>query len=219
MVKSDIINKILEDKIIVIMRGLTTEQAVKTVEAMSAGGISLVEITFDQSGRIPLEKTAEDIKTLCRRFSDRVLIGAGTVMTAAQVDLAYGAGAKFIISPDTNREVIERTGELEMVSIPGAFTPTEAAQAYRYGADFVKLFPNGEVKLSYLKALMLPLSHIRFLAVGGVNDKNIREYLDAGVCGFGIATGIVNKQMIASENYDGITGLAKLYCSAVRNGG
>ena len=208
-----IIEAIEEYKIIVILRGLTTEQLIKTVEAMAKGGIRLVEVTFDQSGKISDEQTAANIRTLAETFAGRVRVGAGTVMSAKQVEMACEAGAEFIISPDTYEEVIRRTRELGLVSLPGAFTPTEAANAYRYGADFVKLFPNSEVGISYLKALMAPLSHIRFLAVGGVNEKNMMEYLGAGAKGIGVATGIVNKKHIAEGNYEAVTELALAYTS------
>ena len=211
--RAEVIQAIEEHKIIVILRGLNTEQLVKTVEAMEKGGIRLVEVTFDQSGKISDEETAANIRTLAQTFAGRIRVGAGTVMTAKQAEMACEAGAEFIISPDTYEEVIRRTRELGMVSLPGAFTPTEAANAHRYGADFVKLFPNSEVGISYLKALMAPLSHIRFLAVGGVNEKNMAEYLNAGAKGIGVATGIVNKKHIAEGNYDAVTELALAYTS------
>lgn len=208
-----ILRSIEENKIIVILRGLNTEQLIHTVDAMEKGGIRLVEVTFDQSGKISDEQTAANIRTLVETFAGRVRVGAGTVMSAKQVEMAYEAGAEFIISPDTYEEVIRRTRELGIVSLPGAFTPTEAAQAHRYGADYVKLFPNSELGISYLKALMAPLSHIRFLAVGGVNEHNMMEYLNAGASGIGVATGIVNKKHIAEGNYAAVTELALAYTS------
>lgn len=214
MERQQIIERVLEKKIIVIMRGMTKEQLINTVEAMYKGGIGLVEVTFDQSGKIPDEVTAENIRTLTDTFEGRVLVGAGTVMTVEQVELAHKAGAKYIISPDSYREVIERTVELGMVSMPGVFTPTEAANAHRWGADFVKLFPNSEVNISYLKCLTVPLSHIRFLAVGGVNADNLADYLAAGAAGVGVATSIVNKKLIAEEKYDEITKLALAHTRA-----
>jgi len=214
MERQEIISRIERSKIIVIMRGMTTEQLVNTVEAMEKGGIRLVEVTFDQSKKIPDEVTAENIRVLSETFEGRVLVGAGTVMSVEQVELAHKAGAKFIISPDSFEDVIKRTVELGMVSIPGVFTPTEAASAHRAGADFVKLFPNSEMKISYLKCLVVPLSHIKFLAVGGVNADNIADYLAAGAYGVGVATSIVNKQLIADGKYDEITKLALAHTKA-----
>lgn len=202
-------------KIIVILRGLTPEQLMNTVGAMEQGGIRMVEVTFDQSGKISDDQTAANIKMLAEAFSGRVHVGAGTVMSVEQVELARGAGAEFIISPDCYEPVIRRTRELGMVSMPGCFTPTESANAHRFGADYVKLFPNSEVGITYLKALMAPLSHVKFLAVGGVNENNMMDYLNAGAHGIGIATGIVNKKMIAEGNYAGITELARKYTSQI----
>ncbi len=214
MTREQIISNIERYKIVVIMRGMATEQLIKTVEAMEKGGIRLVEVTFDQSKKIPDEQTAENIRVLSETFEGRVMVGAGTVMSVEQVELAHKAGAKFIISPDAYEPVIRRTVELGMVSMPGIFTPTEAANAHRWGADFVKLFPNSEMKVSYLKCLVVPLSHIRFLAVGGVNADNIAEYLAAGAKGVGVATSIVNKQLIADGNYEEITKLALAHTRA-----
>ena len=214
MDRNYVIESILKNKIIVIMRGLTPDRLIRTVEAMEKGGIRLVEVTFDQSGKTPDAVTAENIRLLTETFEGRVLVGAGTVMIAEQAELAAAAGAKFIISPDSCREVIERTVELGMVSIPGVFTPTEAANAHRWGADFVKLFPNSEVNISYLKCLTVPLSHIRFLAVGGVNADNLADYLAAGAVGVGVATSIVNKKLISEERYDEITAAALSHTKA-----
>ena len=211
--REDVISDILKNKIIVIMRGYTTDELIFAVEAMEKGGVRLVEVTFDQSGKISNEDTASQIKELKERFRGRVRIGAGTVMTPEQVELAYNAGAEYIISPDCYKEVIEKTRELGMVSLPGAITPTEAANAYRWGADFVKLFPNSEFKPSYLKALAAPLSHIRFLAVGGVNADNLKEYLAAGAVGIGVATAIASKDLIKKGDAEGITALARKFTS------
>ena len=209
--REEIIKDIEKNKIIVIMRGFTEEQLINSVDAMEKGGIRLVEVTFDQAKTVSDEATAANIRSLKNHFDGKVRIGAGTVMTEEQVELAYKAGAEFIISPDCYEGVIRKTRELGMVSIPGVFTPTEAANAHRYGADFAKLFPNSEVKISYLKALTVPLSHIKFLAVGGVNSDNMKEYLDAGAKGIGIATAIADKKSIFNGDYAEITRRAKLF--------
>ena len=211
--REEIIKDIEENKIIVIMRGFSTEELLSSVEAMEKGGIRLVEVTFDQTGKTSDTDTAEFIRALKESFKGRMRIGAGTVMTESQVELAYNAGAEFIISPDCYEPVIKKTRELGMVSIPGALTPTEAANAHRFGADFVKLFPNSELKISYLKALIAPLSHVKFLAVGGVNHENMMEYLNAGAKGIGVATAIADKKAIFAKDYEEITRRAKLFTS------
>lgn len=213
--RENIIRDIEKNKIIVILRGFTDEQLLNTALAMEKGGIKLVEVTFDQSGKTSDEETAESIKMLKEHFCGRLRIGAGTVMTERQAELAYEAGAEFIISPDCYEGVIRRTRELGMVSIPGAFTPTEAANAHRYGADFVKLFPNSEVGVSYLKALVAPLSHVKFLAVGGINAENMKSYLNAGAWGIGVATAIADKNAVQAGNYEKITELARSFTSQI----
>ena len=158
-------------------------------------------------------QVAGNIKKLTEHFGDKMVIGAGTVLTTEQVELTKAAGGAFIISPNVNKKVIERTCELDMVSIPGALTPTESVDAYEAGADFVKLFPITSLGSSYVKAMKAPLSHIRFLGVGGIDENNMQEYLKAGVCGFGIGSNIVNKKLLDSEDYAAITELARMYTS------
>ena len=211
MNRQEIISAIEQHRIVVIARGLTRDELMKTAEAMYRGGIRLMEVTFNSCGNPSDEETAANIAMLAEHFKGRMYIGAGTVLRPAQVDLAAKAGAAYIISPDSKRDVIERTRELGLVSLPGAFTPTECTTAWDFGADFIKIFPNSEMKPSYIKALKAPLSHIRFLAVGGVNEKNMKEYLAAGACGVGIATGIVDRRMVAEKNWAGITALARSY--------
>ena len=209
--RENVIADIEEKKIIVILRGFTEDQLIKTVDAMTDGGIGLVEVTFDQTGAVSDETTASYIRALKENFAGRVRVGAGTVMTEDQVERAYNAGAEFIISPDCYEPVIRKTRELGMVSILGAMTPTEAANAHRYGADFVKLFPNSEFKISYFKALSVPLSHIKFLAVGGVSADNLLEYLNAGAKGVGVATAIADKKAIFAGDYAEITRRARMF--------
>ncbi len=210
-----VIKEIKEKKIIVIIRGLDPETLKKAVGAMIDGGIGLVELPFDQSGRTSDAETAENIRMLKNAFPGRLCVGAGTVLTTGEVERAAEAGAEYIVSPDTFEPVIRRTRELELVSIPGAFTPTEATNAHRMGADFVKLFPNSEIRPGYLRALVTPLSHIRFLAVGGVTLDTVRPLLDAGARGFGIASAIADKKRIAAGDFAGITAISRKFVEAV----
>ena len=206
------IEKIKENKIIVIVRGVAKEKLLPLAEAMYGGGIRLLECTYDASGKIDDGEIAANIEMLAKHFDGKMLIGAGTVLTEKQVALTKSAGGKFIISPDTNVDVIKKTKELGLVSIPGAITPTEVAFAYRSGADFVKLFPIdifGGAK--YIKALKAPLSNIPMLAVGGVNPDNMAEFLSAGALGIGIGSGVVDKKLVEAGEFSKITELAKSY--------
>ncbi len=211
----DIINAIKERKIIAIVRGVEPKKLVPLAKALYDGGIRLMEITYSADGSVSDEETAAAVGVLANEFDGRMYIGSGTVLTREQVKRTYDVGGRFIISPNTDAEVIRYTKELGMISIPGALTPSEAEAANRAGADFVKLFPVTSMGTSYVKAIAAPLSHIKFLAVGGITPENIGEYLDIGVCGFGIGSNIINKEYIAQGNYEKITASAKEYVMVV----
>ncbi len=213
--RKQVIETIEKEKLIVIVRGVEKEKLLSLCEAMYQGGIRLLEITYDASGKVTSEETAENIRMLADAFVGRMYIGAGTVLTEAQVELTKNAGGSFIISPNTKEAVIRKTVELGMVSMPGALTSTEIEAAHEYGADFVKLFPITNFGPDYVKAVKAPLSHIKLTAVGGINEENIPVYLKAGVSGFGIGTNIVNKKLIEAEDWAAITALAKKYVEVV----
>ena len=215
MTKQEVIKYIDKHKIIAIIRGLTDDELIPTVEAMYNGGIKLVEVTFDQSGKFSEEYVANQIDIITQRYGDKLLVGAGTVMTKSQVDAAMNAGARYIISPNTDEEIIKYSVKNDLVSIPGALTPTEATNAHNWGADYVKLFPAGDLGLSYIKAVKAPLNHIKFLAVGGINEKNLSDFLCAGINGVGIGSNIVKKDFIKSGQFHEITLLSKNYTEQI----
>lgn len=207
--REKIISKVLEKKIVAIVRGVYGEDCVNLAKALYAGGIEMMEVTFDQSKPDAYNRTSDTIAKLVSEMGDKMIFGAGTVTTLEMLELAKNAGAQFVVSPDTNEEVIKATVANGMVSMPGAMTPTEIITAYRYGADFVKVFPTANLGAAYIKAIRGPINHIPLLAVGGVNEKNIGEYMKAGVNGAGVGGNLVNKEWIAAGRFDEITALAK----------
>gem|GEM_PF-501609 len=130
------------------MRGVSADQCSKVANALYAGGVRLMEITYNQKDPASWQQTAEAIGALTEEFGAKMLFGAGTVTNVELVELTHAHGGKYIISPDTNVDVIKRTVELGMVSLPGAMTPTEVMTAHDAGADFVKLFPAGDGSLA-----------------------------------------------------------------------
>lgn len=204
-----IIEKIEEEKIIAIVRGVKKEKIIPLAQALFDGGIRLIECTYDASGRVSDEETASYIEMLVKHFGLQMLIGAGTVLTKKQVALTKKAGGTFIISPDTNKKIIKKTKAEGLVSIPGALTPSEIVTASKAGADFVKIFPINAFGSRYIKNIKAPLSNVKLLAVGGIDENNIGEYIDAGACGVGVATGVVNKKMIEADDFEGIKKLAE----------
>ena len=211
------VRAIEKNKIIVIVRGVARDKLIPLAEAMYNGGIRLIECTYDAKGIISNEEMASRIAMLADHFGNDMLVGAGTVLSTEQVELTKNAGGKFIISPDTNPEVIAKTKELGLVSIPGALTPTEIAAAYAAGANFVKLFPIDVIGgAKYVKSVKAPLSHIRMLAVGGVTENNLREFIDSGACGIGVGSGIIDKNLIEKGDFEAITKLAERYTSQIQ---
>ena len=213
--REHIIERVLENKIIAIVRGVYGEDCLNLAKALYAGGIKLVEVTFDQSKPEMLRKTSDTIKLLVDTLGDKMAFGAGTVTTVEMVALAKSAGAQFIISPNTNENVIRATVAAGMVSIHGAMTASEVLDAHGYGADFVKLFPIGNLGVSYVKALCAPINHIKMLVVGGVNAKNAKDFLEAGAVGVGVGGNLVNKKWIVAGEFDKITALAREFTQAL----
>ena len=209
--REEVIAKILEEKIIAIVRGVGAEECMKVAQALYEGGIRLMEITFDQKNPASFQATAGAIRAIGEAYAGKMMVGAGTVTTPELVELAASAGAQYIISPDVNVDVIHRTRELGLVSLPGAMTPTEIVQAAQWGASVVKVFPAGNLGPDYIKAVRGPLDHIPLCAVGGVDHNNLEEFHRAGVTCFGVGSNIVRKELLAAGNYAAIRENAMLY--------
>lgn len=209
------IDHILENGIIAIARGIYGEALIRAVGALADGGVRAVEVTFEQ--HLIGDDTFRSIIELNREFRGEVSIGAGTVMTLEQLKLAYGAGAEYIVSPNTNETIIRETKRLGMVSIPGAMTPTEIANAASFGADIVKVFPAGSLGPEYFAAIKTPLSHIKCAAVGGITLNNIASFRKGGACAFGISSSLFDKKLIESGELDTITKIASEFVCASLN--
>ena len=211
-----VIAQILDRKLLAIVRGIRDEgQCLQVAQAIFAGGIDLIEVTFDQSSPERFQDTAKAIRAINTHMADQMCVGAGTVLTPDQVKMAADAGAKYIISPNWNERVIKTTRDLGLVSIPGVLTPSEIIQAFEAGADFAKLFPAGQLGSDYIKAIKSPLSHLKMLAVGGIDAANIPDFLAAGCDGFGIGGNLANKAWIETGQYERITNVAAALRGAV----
>ena len=211
--RETIIQKILDEKVIAIVRGVYDEECVSLAQALADGGVTMLEVTFDQKSAEERQRTCDTIRRLVKELGDRMAFGAGTVTTVEMVEMTREAGGQFVVSPDTNEEVIRATVAAGMVSIPGALTPTEIAQAHRYGADFVKLFPASNMGAGYLKAICAPPSHVRILAVGGVDAGNVKDFMAAGAVGASVASCLFKKEWIRDGEWEKITDAAKSFVS------
>ena len=210
-----IIQAVKENKLIAIVRGVESDKCVKIAQALYDGGFRLMEITYDQKHPESWEQTAKAIGAVAKAFEGKMYVGAGTVTCTELVELTHKYGGQFIISPDVNEDVIRRTRELGLVSMPGALTPTEVMTAHRAGANFVKLFPAGNLGTGYVKAVKAPISHVDLLVVGGIDEKNVASFLAVGAAGAGVGGNLVNKAWVEAGAYEKITEVAKALVAAV----
>jgi 2-dehydro-3-deoxyphosphogluconate aldolase/(4S)-4-hydroxy-2-oxoglutarate aldolase len=202
-----VLEQILENKIVAIIRGAGPADVLRIVESLQVGGINIVEITLNSPGALQV------IKELSNKKKD-MLIGAGTVLSAADAEASIEAGAKFIISPNVNVETITKTKKLGIVSIPGAYTATEIVNAYSNGGDVIKIFP--ATNAEYIKVLRGPLSHIPMMPTGGITPENISEFKKAGAVAFGIGSSLVDaKRKITEESLQRIAENARKFVQAI----
>ena len=216
MTCEQVLARIGEEKLVAILRGVPMDRIEGVVGALVRGGVRILEFTFDHDDPDCVKTNAEKIRRTVEKFGDQVLVGCGTTLNIEEVEAAHAAGACLVISPNVDEAVIRRTKELDMVSMPGALTPTEIVAAYDMGADIVKLFPAGELGLGYIKAVRGPLKHIPMSAVGGVKPENVGEYLDAGVCGFGVGGPLVLAKAVKSGDDAAIEERAKAFTDAIK---
>lgn len=203
------LSQILETKIVAIIRGANPKDVLQIAKALQDGGIKALEITINSP------KALSVIEEVTDQVGENVLIGAGTVLDAETARAAISAGAKFIISPTVDIETIKMTKRYGIVSIPGAYTPTEILTAYQSGGDIIKVFPASS-GVQYIKDIRGPLAHIPLMPTGGVNLENIKEYQKAGAVAFGIASALVDtKKEITKDYLQQLTEKAGKYIQAV----
>lgn len=210
---TDTLGIIKENKLIAISRGSYGEPLISAALALYRGGVRAFEVTFEHDK--PSSQTAEAIASLAAALPKDAAVGAGTVLSAEDVRAAHDAGAAFIISPNTNADVIAQTKRLSMVSIPGAMTPTEIIAAYEQGADIVKLFPAGILGVEYFKAVRAPVPHIPLAAVAGITAKNIGGFAKAGAAAFGVSSTLFNKNAIQRCDFASIEEAARSMIKAM----
>jgi 2-dehydro-3-deoxyphosphogluconate aldolase/(4S)-4-hydroxy-2-oxoglutarate aldolase len=199
MTKKQILKIILDKKIIAVIRIKEEEKLKKVIDAIYAGGISVVEITMTVPNALRL------IEKMSEEFEEKVLIGVGSVLNKTIAEEAIKAGAKYVVSPVFKKEIIEAAHKYNLPAMPGAFTPTEIQAAHEAGADIVKVFPADIVGMNFFKAVLAPLPHLKLMPTGGVSLTNAGEWLKAGACAVGIGAALLDKNAIKNEQYDILT--------------
>ncbi|MBQ7771512.1 MAG: bifunctional 4-hydroxy-2-oxoglutarate aldolase/2-dehydro-3-deoxy-phosphogluconate aldolase [Bacteroidales bacterium] len=194
--------------IIAIIRGFEPDVCLRLAEAYAKGGINMVEVTFNQKAPETWKDTAAAIRSIKDHFAGAVKVGAGTVLTEEQLRICEDAGGEYMVTPNVNTALIRKCAADGLMAMPGAMTPTEAVEAYDAGATYVKLFPAGILGPDYVKAVKAPLSHIPFLAVGGIGPDNIGDFMKAGCVGAGVGGNLTNREWISDGEWDKITATA-----------
>ena len=217
MKHEDVKNQILTRKLVVLFRRVPLEQMAEVSRALVRGGVKLLEVTFDQAAEDPAALYTRSLEIVREAVGDQLCLGAGTVLTTDQVRAARAAGAEFILAPNTDPKVIALTRELDMVSIPGAMTPSEIVAAWNAGADIVKLFPADDLGYHYIWNIRGPLPHIPLIATGGVNPRTIPEFLKHGVNAVGTGVSIIDRDLLKAGDYAGIEALAREHVKAVED--
>ncbi len=189
-----VLQQILKTRIVAIVRGVDPKNVLTIVQALREGGVANVEVTLNSPDALAVIKEVSEV------MGGSMLVGAGTVLDADDARAAIAAGAKFIISPTLDEDTIRYTKESGVVSIPGAFTPTEILKAYRLGADLVKVFPASGGP-AYIKDIRGPLPHIPLMPTGGIRLDNIDAYQRAGGVAFGIGTALVDARKPITDEY------------------
>jgi 2-dehydro-3-deoxyphosphogluconate aldolase / (4S)-4-hydroxy-2-oxoglutarate aldolase len=177
---------ICQDGLVAIVRGnFPTQKLLEVGDALLAAPVLVMEVTLNTTGAL------EAIELLRNRYGDNMVVGAGTVRTAAQLREAIAAGAQFSVSPNLDLATVELATSLDLLHLPGVFTPTEAQNAYAAGCKYVKLFPSDVMGPRYLKAIRAPLDDIGFIPTGGITPENVGDYIRAGAVAVGLGSALV----------------------------
>ncbi len=210
-------NSVVDARLILILRNFPQEKLGELIPRMVRAGIQAIEVAFNPSLDDTAETTCAMIRNIIALSDGKITVGAGTVLYPEWVRAAKDAGCDFIFSPNTDTDIIKLTKELGMVSIPGAYTPSEVMTAHKAGADLIKLFPITVNEIGYFKNIRGPLSHIKFVLTGGVNPETIVPFLDAGAVGLGTGISILKPELVAAGDFDEIERLAKLHVEIIKN--
>lgn len=209
--REEVLQKIIENGIVAVIRAETPEQVKGAVKALKDGGVLSMEITFT------VPNAVEMIRQTHEAYGNEILLGAGTVTTPSDAAAAITAGARYIVSPNTNPEIIRLCNVLEAPVMPGAMTPTEVLNAWQAGADIVKVFPAEVLGPRYIKALRGPYPDIRLMPTGGVTAENAGEWLAVGCTVLAAGSSLVDKQAMATGEFEIISDKARQFIKAVQD--
>ncbi|MCR4807202.1 MAG: bifunctional 4-hydroxy-2-oxoglutarate aldolase/2-dehydro-3-deoxy-phosphogluconate aldolase [Lachnospiraceae bacterium] len=189
-------NVVIENPILAIMRNVPEEKLIPYAEAVVNGGVRFFEVAMNTPG------AARQIRILKDHFKDDVYIGAGTAITLDRVKAAVSAGARFLLTPSTDRVVVLYCEENNIPLMPGVMTPTDVSFCYQHGFKTLKLFPAGDLPQGYVKNLKGPFDGTEYVAIGGVTPDNIGDFIQRGFIGVGLASAMMPKRIVEKNMWD-----------------
>lgn len=210
MTRAAIVARIREVGLVPVVRAQSADEALALARAIAEGGVPVLEITLTVPGAIDV------IRRVVADGGDAMLVGAGTVLTAEDAKAVVDAGAQFIVSPGFDAATVAWCRAHDVPVLPGALTPTEVIQAWRAGADFVKVFPCGAVGgAAYLKALKAPLPQIDLVPTGGVTLASAEDFIRAGASALGVGADLCDVAAIRRGDAAKVTSTARSYKAAI----
>ncbi len=209
MQRAELLQKVIDAGVVAVVRAESHEKAVKIVDAVVAGGITGIELTYS------VPRANDVIAELVARYAGTdIVVGAGTVLDTASARLAMIAGAKFIVSPSFNADVAKMCNLYQIPYIPGVMTPTEAQTAMEYGSELLKLFPGAATGPRMIEDLKGPFPYINILPSGGVSVDNIAEWVAAGAAAVSAGGGVIAPA--EDDDFAAVTANAQEFVAAYR---
>jgi 2-dehydro-3-deoxyphosphogluconate aldolase/(4S)-4-hydroxy-2-oxoglutarate aldolase len=211
MSRSDVVKKIVENGAVAVIRLKNGSKFNKIAEALYTGGVASIELTMTTPNAFMLLEEASRI------FSDKMMLGMGSVLNPNDAQKAIDAGAKYIVSPVFKKEILQTAHKNNTAAMPGCFSPTEIQTAYEEGADIIKVFPADIVGMAFFKAIKAPLPHLKLMPTGGVSLTNAGDWLKAGACAVGIGSALLNQKAIDENNFSVLTENARVLMQSINS--
>lgn len=198
-----IVDRLIDAGAVAVIRLPDASRGEVLVNALLDGGVSAIEVTLTTSGALEL------ITALTKTFGDALVIGAGSVLDAETARRSIGAGARYIVSPVLDAEVLAAAHAHDVPALPGAYSPTEILRAYHAGADLVKLFPAELLGPGFIRNVLAPMPFLELMPTGGVTPQNVGQWIDAGAVAVGLGAALVDPKLVNAGDFDAITARAR----------
>jgi len=204
MSRSDIVQKIIDNGAVAVIRLKDGKKFNKVAEALRKGGINCIELTMTVPDAFSLLEDA------VKEFNSELILGMGSVLYSEDAQRAIDSGANYIVSPIFKKEIINTAHQNDILAMPGAFSPTEIQYAHEAGADIIKVFPADILGMNFFKGIKAPMPHLNLMPTGGVTLTNAGDWLKSGACAVGIGSALLDARAIHEENYSVLTENAKI---------